>query len=556
FALFQATGTLTFNNAEGTGVLDQAGLVRTTVLFGWPAVEVVCLLLMVGCTGKSAQLPLYLWLPDAMEGPTPVSALIHAATMVTAGVYLVARSAPLFALAEFAGAVVAWVGIATALWAALLAVRQYDIKRVLAYSTVSQLGYMFVGVGVGAYGAGISHLVTHAFFKALMFLGAGAVMHALDGQLDLRKMGNLKAHLRVTYGTFLVGWLAISGVPPLSGFFSKDAILEGAFAHGYPVIGAVGLVVAALTAFYMSRMFFAVFWGAERIELGDDGHGSAAPHTTPTSHGRPQGREHGARGHGGDHHHHRPHVHPEMAVMNAPLVVLALLSAVGGFLVKPMNGFLAPVTTEMAAKARAGSVRRPVEAGHGAAAAAAAAEQGHAEGQTGSHAGAEGHGPVPEPVLWALSVAAAALGIGLAFVNQAKLAAGWSPRAEKAIGIHADLYEGGLHTIFVRWGTGFSQALYDLVDRLLIDNLVNGTGKFVEFLAESLRTLQSGYVRNYALVILIGGVFVLDCFFVILQIENQAQLLMVIGGIMAGVVLLSAILSGVGALLARRQSSR
>ena len=553
FALFQSTGSLTFNTADGTGVLDQASRIHTAVLLGWPAVEVICLLLFLGCSGKSAQLPLYLWLPDAMEGPTPVSALIHAATMVTAGVYLIARSAPLFALAGFASSVVAWVGIITAAWAALVALKQYDIKRVLAYSTVSQLGYMFVGVGVGAYAAGISHLMTHAFFKALMFLGAGAVMHALEGQLDMRKMGNLRRHLPITFFTFAAGMWGISG-PFGSGFFSKDAILEGAFEHGYPVIGILGLLVAGLTAFYMCRMFFTVFFGSERIELGDEGHGGhedAAHGHAPHGHAS----HHGHDAHHTDAHHggHHVHVHPEQAVMNGPLVVLAVLSLAGGLLVSGMPKFLAPVTTEMVAKAKAPAVahsqRAPAGAAHGAAAATGGAET--AAGHAAEPEAEKHHSGLSAPVLMGLSILVAALGIGAAWVNQAKLAAGWSPGAERALGIHAELYEGSLHAIFVRGGTAFSQVLYNILDRLVIDNSVNGVGKGVEYLAESLRTLQTGYVRNYALVMLAGVVFVLACFFVILKYQDNRVLL----GVLGGVILLFLLFSGISALLSRRRST-
>ena len=221
---------------------------------------IASLLLFGGATGKSAQIPLYIWLPDAMEGPTPVSALIHAATMVTAGVYMVARFSPVFEAGD-ALWVVGWIGALTALLAALMAAVEYDIKRVLAYSTISQLGYMFLAHGVLSYSAGIFHLVTHAFFKALMFLGAGAVMHGLLGETDMRKMGGLRKVMPITGTTFLVGWLAISGIFPFAGFFSKDAILAGAWAQGEYALWGLGIFTAFLTAFYMSRMYFRVFEG-------------------------------------------------------------------------------------------------------------------------------------------------------------------------------------------------------------------------------------------------------------------------------------------------------
>jgi NADH-quinone oxidoreductase subunit L len=269
------------------------------------------LLLFAGATGKSAQIPLYVWLPDAMEGPTPVSALIHAATMVTAGVYVVARFGPVFEASGGVGLeVVAWIGALTALWAALLASAEYDIKRVLAYSTISQLGYMFLANGVGAYSIAIFHLVTHAFFKALMFLGAGAVMHALGGEIDMRKMSGLRRVMPLTGATFAAGWLAISGIVPFSGFFSKDAILASAWQQGRYALWGIGVATAALTAFYMSRLYFRVFEG--NVELP----GGAHPHDAP----------------------------PTMA---AALVPLAGLSLIGGIVNLPgvltLEHFLEPV---------------------------------------------------------------------------------------------------------------------------------------------------------------------------------------------------------------------
>jgi NADH-quinone oxidoreductase subunit L len=278
---------------------------------------VASLLLFAGATGKSAQIPLYVWLPDAMEGPTPVSALIHAATMVTAGVYVVVRFSHFFeASGDAALATVAWIGGTTALLAALMASVEYDIKRVLAYSTISQLGYMFLAAGVGAYAVAIFHLITHAFFKALMFLGAGAVMHALDGETDLRRMGGLRKSMPLVGWTFAGGWLAISGVFPFAGFFSKDAILASAWEEANYVLYAVGLFTALLTAFYMSRLYLRVFEGPER---------------TP----------------GGVHGHDAPRL------MAVALVPLAVLSLVGGVINLPealtLEHFLAPVVGEAGA---------------------------------------------------------------------------------------------------------------------------------------------------------------------------------------------------------------
>lgn len=290
FTLFAAFGSLDF-----VSIFDNAEAGNFQQVFGASTLVIATLLLFVGAVGKSAQLPLYVWLPDAMEGPTPVSALIHAATMVTAGVYMIARSAVLYNIAE-TGVVVAWIGVLTALFAAIIALKQNDIKRILAYSTVSQLGYMFVGVGVGAYASGIFHLVTHAFFKGLMFLTAGSVMHAMVNELDIRKMGGLRNKLPITHATFLVGALAIAGAPFLSGFWSKDEILHSAWGSS-KIIYIIGLITAFLTAFYMFRLIFVTFYGKSRVE----------PEVAS-------------------------HLHESPAVMWIPLAILAIPSAIIGLL--------------------------------------------------------------------------------------------------------------------------------------------------------------------------------------------------------------------------------
>src|SRR5438034_701425 len=262
-------GTIRFTSAGLADVAANSGIRQAleaalgahALAVGAPVLTAIALLLFVGAAGKSAQIPLYVWLPDAMEGPTPVSALIHAATMVTAGVYMVARMNAIYQLAPFAMKVVAVVGVVTAFMAATIGLVQNDIKRVLAYSTVSQLGYMFLAMGAGAYAAGIFHLYTHAFFKALLFLGSGAVIHALAGEQDLRRMGGLRKALPITYWTFVVGALAISGVPGFSGFFSKDRILYETFARGHMRLWAVGLLTSLLTAVYMFRLVFLAFHG-------------------------------------------------------------------------------------------------------------------------------------------------------------------------------------------------------------------------------------------------------------------------------------------------------
>jgi NADH-quinone oxidoreductase subunit L len=301
FTLFGIFGTVSFvginnfaiNNAD---VLSDGGLVG-----GWGApLTLACLFLFVGAMGKSAQIPLYVWLPDAMAGPTPVSALIHAATMVTAGVYMIIRLNPVFLLSPNAMFVVACVGAATALMAATIGVLQNDIKKVLAYSTVSQLGYMFLGVGVGAFGAALAHLMTHAFFKALMFLGSGSVIHAMHEEQDMRKMGGLRKQMPITHWTFVMGWLAIIGAPLFSGFFSKDEILWMAFhsPRGSVILWGVGFIAALFTAFYMTRLMAMTFWGKSRVPT--DVH----PHESPWT-------------------------------MTVPLVVLAFLSVFAGWLCVP-----------------------------------------------------------------------------------------------------------------------------------------------------------------------------------------------------------------------------
>ncbi|CAN5843855.1 NADH-quinone oxidoreductase subunit L [soil metagenome] len=270
-ALWSILGTLTFK--------DVAASANQGLTLG--AANFICLMLLLGATGKSAQIPLYVWLPDAMAGPTPVSALIHAATMVTAGIYMIARTHVLWEIATNASATAAWIGALTALFAASIALVQTDLKKILAYSTVSQLGYMMLGVGVGAYGASIFHLVTHAFFKALLFLAAGSVMHGLHGELDIRKMGGLKNKMPSTFRTFLIGSAALAGIPLMSGFFSKDAILTGAL-EANPALYAIGLFTALLTAFYSFRAVFIPFYGKPRDKnLYDHAHESPALMTTP-----------------------------------------------------------------------------------------------------------------------------------------------------------------------------------------------------------------------------------------------------------------------------------
>src|SRR5438270_7454452 len=312
----------------------------------------IALLLVLGATGKSAQIPLYVWLPDAMEGPTPVSALIHAATMVTAGIYMVARCHTLFDRSPYALGVVAIIGAATAIFAACIGMVQHDIKRVLAYSTVSQLGYMFLACGVGAYAAGIFHLLTHAFFKALLFLAAGSVIHALSGEQDMRKMGGLRQRIPITFWTMTMGVLAIAGAPGWSAFFSKDEILFRTFTSDNPigkVLWIVGLVTAGMTSFYMFRLWFKMFFGPENFELHSDLHDhGAAVHASSGSHSVMVADYEEERAHG---------VHESPWIMLGPLVILAVLSVIGGWVGVPaaiggndeIGQFLDPVFTRGAA---------------------------------------------------------------------------------------------------------------------------------------------------------------------------------------------------------------
>src|SRR5207253_244744 len=283
---------------------------------------IICLLIFLACTAKSAQLPLYMWLPDAMEGPTPVSALIHAATMVTAGVYLVARANPLFQVSPKALIVVAIIGGVTALFAASIAVFQLDIKRVLAYSTISQLGYMFMSEGAHNYSGGIFLLVEHAFFKALLFLAAGAVIHSLGGEQDMRAMGGLRYRLKITFWTFLIGALAISGIPPLAGFWSKDDILSSLLAYAtsgggliFYLLWGIGILTAGLTAFYMFRLFFGIFSGSYR--------GTGVAEHADEEEEEDTGHSHQPRG---DY-----EIYESPAIMTVPMIILAALSIVGGF---------------------------------------------------------------------------------------------------------------------------------------------------------------------------------------------------------------------------------
>jgi NADH-quinone oxidoreductase subunit L len=433
-------------------------------------VTLITLLLFVGACGKSAQIPLYVWLPDAMEGPTPVSALIHAATMVTAGVYMVVRCNVLFSMAPLTMGVVAVIGAITAIFTASIAIVTNDIKRVLAYSTISQLGYMFLACGVGAYAAGIFHLMTHAFFKALLFLCAGSVMHALSGELDMRKMGSLKKHLPKTYMTFLIGCLAIAGIPPFAGFFSKDEILWKAF-QGSFLLWAVAAIAAFMTAFYMFRAVFMTFYGESRME----------PEVAK-------------------------HVHESPPVMTNPLIILAILSTIGGLVGIPIikgwnrfHDFLAPVlgghAEHLAEKSTAGIAFASEVATHSA---------------QGVH-----HSVGLELFMMAVSVAIGLAGIITAYYLYLKRPELPERIARRFKGTYNLLYNKYFvdeiyFTFVVRPINTVSDFLWKFFDDKVVDGaMVNGSARMVKRISGGLKRLQTGSVQHYALSILIGLLVVL-----------------------------------------------
>jgi NADH-quinone oxidoreductase subunit L len=494
FLIIQHFGTLNYD-----GVFNA---LKDSVKFpldsGWGWITITALCLMFGATGKSAQVPLYVWLPDAMEGPTPVSALIHAATMVTAGIYMIARSHAIFNLAPHALQIVAIIGCITAIFAATMGLAQTDIKRVLAYSTVSQLGYMFLACGVAAYSAGIFHLMTHAFFKALLFLGAGSVIHAVGGEQDMRRMGGLRKLIPVTFWVVTIATIAIAGIPPFAGFFSKDEILGAVFhsPYGGPVIWAIGVVTAGLTSFYMFRLWFMTFFGKLKlgsVDIGEEAHSAHAPaqaaHGAAShSHGHADDQSHG---HGG--------VHESPWVMLAPLVILAVLSFVGGWVGVPqfMGGhneiehFLAPVM--QSGPAVAGEAVSDHDA-------------------TTSHAGeATPENNSEEWLLAGTSVAAALIGLFFAYLFYYKRPELPDRITSKMHGIytmvlHKYYVDEGYGAIFVKPLLALSTVvLWRGVDQGVIDGLVNGAGTASQGVGNELRQMQSGNIRSYAAWVAIGG---------------------------------------------------
>lgn len=431
FWIFSKVGSLSFAevfSSEGLGKFSTTDITAITIL------------LFIGATGKSAQIPLYTWLPDAMAGPTPVSALIHAATMVTAGIYMIARSNVLYSLAPTTQHIVAYIGLATALLAATIALKQNDIKKVLAYSTVSQLGYMFLALGVGAYSAAVFHVMTHAFFKALLFLGSGSVIHAMGGNQDIRNMGGLNKKLKITGFTFLIGCIAIAGIPPLSGFFSKDAILLGAFLHEKDgiILYAIALFTALLTAFYMFRLYFVTFTGKFRGT---------------------QDQEH--------------HLHESPSLMTVPLIILAILSIIGGFVGVPeaimaggdkLTEFLSSVIVKHEA--------------HGA-----------------SH--------TTEYTLMALSGGLVVLAIVFAWFRFRD----YQPKEESGFGkvLENKWYVDELYDkIIANPLNRIAGFLNNIFEKYIIDGVVNGVGRAVNYGSRQLRLLQSGQVGSYVLLMVIS----------------------------------------------------
>ena len=431
------------------GTVSYAEVFTTTNLAKLKATDItiITMLLFVGATGKSAQIPLYTWLPDAMAGPTPVSALIHAATMVTAGIYMIARSNLLYSLSPFTMDIVTYVGLATALLAATIALKQNDIKKVLAYSTVSQLGFMFLALGTGAYTAAVFHVMTHAFFKALLFLCSGSVIHAMGGEQDIRYMGGLSKKLKITFITFLIGCIAIAGIPPFSGFFSKDAILLSAFAKN-PVLYGIALFTALLTAFYMFRLLFITFSGKFR--------------------GTPE-QEH--------------HLHESPFAMTIPLIILAVLSIIGGFVGIPevfihggdkLGEFLAPVIAPHSEHAVSIST---------------------------------------EYLLMGLSTGLVLVMIIFAwfkFKNYTHSEATGLGKVVENKWYVDELYDKIIVDPLHKLG-GF---LKNIIDNKVVDGMVNGVGKLVNYSSRQMRLLQSGQVGNYVLLMVVSMVliFVLQFF--------------------------------------------
>ena len=457
----------TFHSIDFGTIFQQASSMPVESAAGLGTLTIICLLLFAGAIGKSAQIPLYVWLPDAMEGPTPVSALIHAATMVTAGVYMVARMHPLYSRAPLAMFVVAAVGAVTAFYAATIGILQTDIKKVLAYSTVSQLGYMFLGCGVGAYAAGIFHLMTHAFFKGLLFLAAGSVIHAMGGEQDMRQMGGLRTKIPVTYWTMLLATLAIAGIPGFAGFFSKDEILDAAGATpGASALYWLGLIAAGITSFYMFRLVFLTFFGKPRYDE------------------------------------HKVDVHESPRNMTIPLSILAFFSVVGGWFAAPR---FAGGTDYFEA------FLHPVFASYGVP--AAITQQESLAGAPGA-AAAIAPNPAMEVLhaLTGLPVILAVLGLFLAWYLYIHKPDAAKRAMHSMHGLYSLVYNkyfidelyGAVIIRPLLWIS--ANVLWHGVDETLIDGTVNGTARVARGAGGQLRELQSGNARSYAAWVLVGAV--------------------------------------------------
>lgn len=447
FILFFSFGTVDF--------ADLAQMIPQTAEATWLGpVTLACLFLFVGAAGKSAQIPLYVWLPDAMAGPTPVSALIHAATMVTAGVYLFVRMSAVLVMAPLAMEVIAWVGALTALMAATIGMTQWDIKKILAYSTVSQLGYMFLAVGVGAFSAAQFHLMTHAFFKALMFLGSGSVIHAMHEEQDVRKMGGLRKYMPITHLTFLMGWLAIIGIPPFAGFFSKDEILWHAYAspYGNKALWLIGAVTAACTAFYMTRLMALTFWGTSRVDK------SVHPHESPLT-------------------------------MTIPLMILGVLSVIGGWIGIPhVIGEVLPGHPQNFFHHWLEPMLAKVPAPHGSAA--------------------------MEWALMGVSVVLASMSAWFAYdayVRHPRIPEAFTKTLGPVYRLVADKYRVDEFYGFalIRPLVNAAKGLWVYVDVNVIDKATYVTGDLVAGLAAFVRNIQNGRTQNYALYMALGTVVVI-----------------------------------------------
>jgi NADH-quinone oxidoreductase subunit L len=570
--VFFMTGSISFfDKPEMPSALGQIAAMSADP-FTWGAIFAggitsIAVLLFIGATGKSAQIPLFTWLPDAMAGPTPVSALIHAATMVTAGVYMVVRCNAIFQNAPTAMFIVAIIGAATAIFAATIGLAQNDIKKVLAYSTVSQLGYMFLACGVGAFIAAIFHVMTHAFFKALLFLGSGSVIHGMHHEQDMRRMGNLKKYMPITHITMLLGWLAICGIAPWAGFFSKDEILYKTFsAHGLPagwnyVLWGVGLFTAVLTAVYMTRLMAMTFWTGERFgdaAVADGSHKHEGADAEELAHAHGDAHDAADLAHHDDEdedeeHHHLPHdfkPHESPAVMWVPLAVLAVLSTVGGlvgipYAISSMAGVGDINVFEHTLEPVIAKVGVPHKATTHGETTPAAKTGGHSETANASHPTNEsGHAPIattepkadshattaanvhstagehaagahsPEEIrterllaLLSLALAAAGIGIGIAVFRKNPLLK--MPSLFENKWYVDEVYNKGIVDPIT---AGSREGLWKIFDVGIIDGIVNGLGRFMADFGDIVRRVQVGFVRSYAAVILLGALIVIGYF--------------------------------------------